>query len=859
MTISYIGAGTPTYSTSNPTPDVPAHLVGDLIILAVGTKPDTTPATTPAGWTLLGATAGGTGSTGIDTGPMRVGIFYKIATTTSESPGTITITGNNVSAAQTFVYRKTQMLWDIAGTGAADTSTGSPHSAVMPLNPGLTVSDELFAIGVIPTDVTTPSQFSAQTVSATGMTTVNLTELVEWDTSSGQDMGGWIARGPVVTGTATAAPTVSATAGGTTTNVAGPIFLVRIREMPNPSSSDSGSISAVESASVVQIVSKSASDSGTLSATDSGSKALMVPGPPPTIKGSYNTVLTSSSFQTISNISVTAGDKIILIGIGGDSSLSTDFTVNLPGHTFVGERRVGSSSDQPVIEVFRGTAQTTTSTLAVAFARSGAGFWCGTIIVMDGASDDISFFSSEPLGYVGVDKEHDNDIVIYEVAETTGDPISGWTKSEFTSIVRETEDPGVYALGVYYVANQPAEFYSYGATSGTGAQPASGVITVKPALVAEEGGSSEPIAGSDSGTILSTESASVSVATSLSDTASVGATESVSLFKTSAVGDSGSISGSESQQSSIASSINDTGMLSSADTASLSIFNTLSVNDAGSVTSTESAVVQVTVSTSDSGIVSSTDTSASSSTLSRVETGTISATDTSLVFKSITASDTGSVSSVESAQASVQVSTQDTGSVSVVEDRSISSISNVVDVGSIGGSESATMIKSIAATESGSISATETAVVFNDRLAADSGIISTTESSSIDISGVIEKTANDTGSWSSLDQSVSSSIQVSVSESGAISATESSTVFKAIASMDDGSITSTESTETLKTVPTTDSGSLSSVESGSVVMTTGAPVKVWNGVEMLSGQFKVWNGTAFVSPTIRKWTGSGYV
>ena len=220
MALTYVGAGAVVYSTGNPSPAAPTHAVGDLLIAVVGTKPDTTPATAPAGWTLLGAIAGGAGTQGIDTGPMRVGIFYKIATGTTDTTGAITITGNNVSAAQVFAYRAAAgNVIDLAFTGAADSTANASFTAAMPINPGITVNDELFAVGVIPTDswtgaTTAGAQWSAETVSATGITTVNLTEVAEWSTSTGQDMGGWIARGPVVTGTATGVPTVSATASG---------------------------------------------------------------------------------------------------------------------------------------------------------------------------------------------------------------------------------------------------------------------------------------------------------------------------------------------------------------------------------------------------------------------------------------------------------------------------------------------------------------------------------------------------------------------------------------------------------------------------------------------------------------------
>jgi hypothetical protein len=181
---------------------------------------------------------------------MRVGIFYRIAQGNApDSPGSITITGNNVSAAQLFAFRSDLGGWDFAGVGGVDTTTGTPHSVTMPSNPGITAGDMLLAVGVIPTDITTPAQFKDETVSATGMTTVSLTEINEWDTSLSNDLGGWVAQGAVVSGTATGNPTVSATAGGTTLNVAGPIYLVRMREaLPQISASDSASISVNDEA-----------------------------------------------------------------------------------------------------------------------------------------------------------------------------------------------------------------------------------------------------------------------------------------------------------------------------------------------------------------------------------------------------------------------------------------------------------------------------------------------------------------------------------------------------------------------------------------------------------------------------------
>ena len=329
MAITYVGAGSIVYSTGNPVTTAAANAVGDLLILLIGTKPDSTPATTPSGWTSLGNASGGTGSTGIDTGPMRVGVFYKVATSTNETAGTVTVTGNNVSTAQIFAFRAgAGNVLDIVGTGAADTTTGTPMSATMPLNPGLTVGDMLLAVGVVPTDVAT---FSAQSVAATGMTTVSLTEINEWTTTSGQDMGGWIARGAVVTGTASAAPTVSATVGGTSTNAAGPIYLVRMRETAAApiakAGSDSGTISATESASVVaetpgyftaQGIEFQAGTPFTSSASVTSGTASLVPG---TDVGDYSIIVATLN-ATSGVISTPAGWTNLQASQGSTASTS---------------------------------------------------------------------------------------------------------------------------------------------------------------------------------------------------------------------------------------------------------------------------------------------------------------------------------------------------------------------------------------------------------------------------------------------------------------------------------------------------------------------------------------------------------
>ena len=391
MAVTYVSTGTVVFSTGNPSPTTPTHNVGDLLLLVIGTKPDTTPATTPSGWTQLGVANGGSGTQGIDTGPMRVGIFYRIADGTSlDTTGSITITGNNVSGAQVHVFRSATGAYDIAGVGAADTTTGTPFSVTMPSNPGLTVGDMLYATGIVPTDVGGGTNFSAETVSAAGMTTVSLTETAaDWASSTGQDMGGWSARGSVVTGTSTGNPTVSATVSGTTTNIAGPIYLVRIREQAATTSitgSESAAISVSESSNV--LVTPFSGGAATTPAYDSVG---------PWYSGVTGFIGTSGSWTHTPTGTLTHAVVILGVGTqsGSDSTATTSVTYGGAAMTSRGKVHAGGLTTG-YVELFTldvaGGLQQGAQTVSV--TRSGG---TGTITVT-GGSIGITGAGSVALG-----------------------------------------------------------------------------------------------------------------------------------------------------------------------------------------------------------------------------------------------------------------------------------------------------------------------------------------------------------------------------------------------------------------------------------------------------------------------------
>lgn len=242
--ISYGEIGAPAYSAASGTTVAPSYPAGittrSALILLVGQKPTTAnggTVTTPSGWTLLGSITGGndgdtggyTTTLGADTGNTNLLAYAKDTVTSSES-GTLTVTvgGNNVAwAAIIRLQSSDDCTWAFAvGTGK-DTSAGNVSIATGSM--AVAAGDHLIAAMVIPTDVTTPSQFSAQALSQTGTTFGTVTEIAEPDSTAGNDIGGFIVEAPVSSGSGSGAVTLTATAGGTTTNVRGPGIVLRAR------------------------------------------------------------------------------------------------------------------------------------------------------------------------------------------------------------------------------------------------------------------------------------------------------------------------------------------------------------------------------------------------------------------------------------------------------------------------------------------------------------------------------------------------------------------------------------------------------------------------------------------------------
>ena len=207
----------------------------------VGMKPATANGgslTVPTGWTLQESLtgAGGYGTTlGADTGNTNLWCLTKTGAFTDFGTLTVSIGNNNVAWALIVRFDKTGPGSILYGSAYGQRTTTPTSPMSIALTNGATPTDlkiDDFVIWAmcIPTDVTTPSQFSAQNITATGVTFQLLSEINEPDSSVGNDIGGYSAFCQVASGSSTTAPTVITNLSGTLTNVRGPVVLLRIRD-----------------------------------------------------------------------------------------------------------------------------------------------------------------------------------------------------------------------------------------------------------------------------------------------------------------------------------------------------------------------------------------------------------------------------------------------------------------------------------------------------------------------------------------------------------------------------------------------------------------------------------------------------
>jgi hypothetical protein len=214
---------------------------GEKLILIIGMKPSTANSgsvTTPGSWNAVTSItgAGGYGSAlNADQGNTNLFVYERTVPAGGLS-GSLSVTVSNNNICWGFMARLTNSanyVWDsVAGTTGSDIVAGNVD-ITFGSNPGVTTGDYIIGAMCTPTDVGGGTQFSSEAFVQTGVTFGTVTEINEPYSNTGDDIGGFSCRAAVSSGTGSAAPQMTATAGGTTTNVRGPGVFIRIREKNN--------------------------------------------------------------------------------------------------------------------------------------------------------------------------------------------------------------------------------------------------------------------------------------------------------------------------------------------------------------------------------------------------------------------------------------------------------------------------------------------------------------------------------------------------------------------------------------------------------------------------------------------------
>lgn len=245
MTIAHVGStggtasaataarGTTSISVAYPASSVAAGRIA--LIFAEGKLSTATWGTNPSGYTKIVDTTGGTGSNGADTGPVRIGVWYKILTGSESGSETVALTGGTQVTAVMSVYSKTATNWvpPNANTGfvtGQDSSSGTNISAALGSWPtALRSGDWVVAAFASTADGNGSAQLSSPTITQSGATFGTVTYRNRLSGSDGNDGTIFTWDASVTTGNENA-PTIGATWAITNSGAGAAI---RLREVSN--------------------------------------------------------------------------------------------------------------------------------------------------------------------------------------------------------------------------------------------------------------------------------------------------------------------------------------------------------------------------------------------------------------------------------------------------------------------------------------------------------------------------------------------------------------------------------------------------------------------------------------------------
>lgn len=227
MSIAFANAGA---SSGAGAPGYPSSIsAGNLLLLSVASKYPTNGPATPSGWTLLDQVQGGHGSAGADAGNVYCTVFYKVADGTETGTLTLTLTGVNSSFSRIFRYvtNSSSAFDTLASTTGSQNTPGTSWSVTGAADPGIRAGDVVVAFSAINSDAYT---YSAEAITATGMTFTSTTEQLDAGTGGGDDTYLVVADARGTAGPSSAAPVFAMTASGSATdNPAGAVVFARLR------------------------------------------------------------------------------------------------------------------------------------------------------------------------------------------------------------------------------------------------------------------------------------------------------------------------------------------------------------------------------------------------------------------------------------------------------------------------------------------------------------------------------------------------------------------------------------------------------------------------------------------------------
>lgn len=208
----------------------PEHEIGDMLLMFVANKYDTSTPTTPTDWTSLGTYNGGAGTNTTDSGTARISAFYREATAEFTGTQAITITNDNVSTGQMIsVHTDDVTSWILDSDGGADNTA---DTSWLVTGSGMDLDSASGGdIVLVGTGVNTDARlYSSHGLSASGITFGDVTQTSEYRSTSGTDNTLEVVTGRVVSGSGTGvAPTFTSTADGSaTSNPAGVSIFVKI-------------------------------------------------------------------------------------------------------------------------------------------------------------------------------------------------------------------------------------------------------------------------------------------------------------------------------------------------------------------------------------------------------------------------------------------------------------------------------------------------------------------------------------------------------------------------------------------------------------------------------------------------------